>query len=589
MTAGAEGLEEPEQSDEGRRSTMTTQMSDAKNPKAPVRHHCDHYAGHRYPHLRRRKYGRDVVDVCIVGAGAAGGVLAHRLARAGLSVVVIEAGPFWDPATDFASDELAMQELGWQDTRLVGGTDPIKLGHNNSGRGVGGGTTHFTGVFLRFHESDFATYSTDGVGVDWPLRYEDLEPYYDQIEKEIAVSGPRYFPWGPFRGPYPYPERDRISANAGMFRRGCEALGIRSVVTPLAILSAPFEGRPPCINRGFCNQGCKPNSKFSTLIQHIPQAIAEGAEVLTDCMVTQVEVDDRGHVTGVVFRHDGKEYRQKARFVFLCNFVVETPRLLLQCTSRLFPDGLANSNGMVGKAIMPHSSHDMYALFDEEIRLYKGTPVMATTQEFYATDPNRGFARGYTLHAHGARPVEFASGLANAGIWGKELRDALRSYNFFGRVTLVGEVLPDEKNCVTLTDEVDEYGLRRAKVTFSYGENDRKLIAHAVEMGNRILEAAGGKPRYVTEDTAHLMGGCRMGNDPDTSVVNADCRCHDVPNLYICSAAVFPTGGGANPTNTVMALAARTADRFLLRLKTNGAHRGVEDKRVVGESVRALT
>ena len=343
------------------------------------------------------------------------------------------------------------------------------------------------------------------------------------------------------------------------------AFGASSLL--LAILSAPFDGRPPCINRGFCNQGCKPNSKFSTLVHHIPKAIGEGAEVLSDCMVTQVEVDDRGQVSGVVFRHDGKEYRQKARYVFLSNYVVETPRLLLQCTSSLFPDGLANSSGMVGKAIMPHSSQDMYAIFDEEIRLYKGTPVLATTQEFYATDPQRGFARGYTLHAHGARPVEFASNLASVGIWGSELRDALRDYNFFGRVTLVGEVLPDEKNCVTLTDEVDEYGLRRAKVNFSYSENDNKLIAHAVEMGNRILEAAGGKPRYVTSDTAHLMGGCRMGSDPNTSVVDGDCRSHDVPNLYICSAAVFPTSGGGNPTNTVMALAARTAERFLERLQ----------------------
>lgn len=536
-------------------------------PGGAVRHYCDHYAGHRYAHLNKRKYGREEVDFCIVGAGAAGGVLAYRLAQAGLSVVVIEAGPFWDPASDFVSDELTMRKLAWQDTRLVAGNDPLTLAHNNSGRGVGGGTTHFTGVFLRFHESDFMTYTVDGVGVDWPLRYEDLAPYYDWVERDVAVSGPRYFPWGPFRGPYPLPERNPISANAQVFRRGCEALGIRSVVTPLAIINVPWDGRPPCINRGFCNQGCLPNSKFSTLIHHIPKAIAEGAEVLSDCMVTHLTVDRQGLVREVVFKHDGREYRQKARYVILSNFVVETPRLLLQCTSSRFPNGLANSSGMVGKAIMPHSSADVYALFDEEIRLYKGTPVLATTQEFYESDPRRGFARGYTLHAHGARPVEFSQGLAHAGIWGQELRDAMRDYNFFARVTLVGEVLPDERNCVTLSDEVDEYGLRRAVVTFSYGENDNRLIAHAVQRANQILEAAGGRPRYVVPDTAHLHGGCRMGENPETSVVDADCRCHDVPNLYICSAAVFPTCGGANPTNTVMALAARTADRILERLK----------------------
>ena len=537
--------------------------SDYGTPGQSARHHCDHYADHRYDDLDHRKHGDDEVDICIVGAGAGGSVLAHRLARAGLSVVVIEAGPFWDPASDFASDELAMQKLGWQDTRLVTGNDPVVMGHNNSGRGVGGGTTHFTGVFLRFHESDFQTYSTDGVGVDWPLTYEDLAPYYSDIEREIAVSGPRHFPWGSFHGPYPYPERAPLSPNAEVFRRGCERLGIQSAPTPLAILAAPFEGRPPCINRGFCNQGCKPNSKYSALIHHIPKAIASGAEVLSDCMVTRLEMDGAGAVTGVLFQHEGREYRQKARTVILSTFVVETPRLLLQTTDARFPDGLANSSGMVGKCVMPHSSHDMYGLFNEEVRIYKGTPVLASTQDFYATDTSRGFRRGYTLHAHGARPVAFAGGLAQAGIWGEELREAMRDYNFFARITLVGEVLPDPRNRITLADETDEYGLHRALLHFSYGDNDNRLIAHAVTTANEILQAAGGRPRYVVPESAHLMGGCRMGDDPQTSVVNADCQCHDVPNLYICSAAVFPTSGGGNPTETIMAIAARTADRIL--------------------------
>lgn len=543
--------------------------SDFGTPGRTVTHHVDHYNDRRYSNLNHRKFGRDEVDVCIVGAGAAGGVLAQRLAQAGLSVVVIEAGPYWDPASDFASDELEMKKLGWQETILVSGSDPPKMGNNNTGRGVGGGTTHFTGVFLRFHPSDFNTYSTDGVGMDWPLTYNDLAPYYDAIEREIAVSGPRQFPWGAFRGPYPYPERDPISANAQVFRDGCERLGIESAVAPLAIISAPFDGRPPCINRGFCNQGCKPNSKFSTLIQHIPQAIAAGAEVLSDCMVTELELDSSGRkVSSVVFNHDGKTFKQKARIVILSSFVIQTPRLLLQMTSSRFPNGLANSSGLVGKYITVHSSHDMYAQFDEEIRMYKGTPVLATSQAFYETDKSRGFARGYTLHAHGARPVSFASGLAGAGIWGTELRDAMRDFNYFARITLVGETLPEAHNCVTLADETDEYGLRRAVFSFSYGENDNKMIAHAVKTANSILEAAGGTPRYVVPDSAHLMGGCRMGDDPETSVVDADCRSHDIPNLYICSGAVFPTGGGGNPTATIMAVAARTAERIIAEAET---------------------
>lgn len=542
----------------------------------PVRHNIDHYPDNRRPDLKHRKYGQEEVDVCIVGAGAAGGLIAHDLARAGLGVTVIEAGPFWNPQTDFASDELSMKALGWQDTVLVGGADPLKMGHNNTGRGVGGGTVHFTGVFLRFHESDFQIKSRDGVADDWPLSYHDLEPYYQRIEREIAVSGPKHFPWGAFQGPYPYPEREPISGNSMLFRIGCERLGIQSVVTPLAILSAPFDGRPPCINRGFCNQGCMPNAKFSTLIQHIPKAIGYGAEILSDCMATRIEADDRtGRVTGVVFNHDGKEYRQRAKIIVLANYVVQMPRLLLASATKSFPDGLANSSGLVGKGIMPHSSFDVYARFENEVRLYKGTPILASTQEFYETDERRGFVRGYTLHAHGLRPVAMAESLSRgANLWGPGLRKTMLDYNFYAHATMVGEVLPALSNTVTLAPEKDEYGMPLPLVNFSYGDNDRKLIDHAVATMRQIFKAAGGNPEYVAPDTAHLMGGCRMGRTRDDSVTDSYGRTHDHENLYLAGAPLFVTGGGGNPTETIMALAARTADHLI-----DQARKGVFGKR----------
>lgn len=514
--------------------------------------------------ILNRRYGNETADVVIVGAGAAGGVLAKELSEAGMRVVVLDAGPMWDPQHDFASDELAMQSLGWQDTRLVDGNDPLEMGHNNSGRGVGGGTVHFTSVFLRFHETDFKARTYDGVAEDWPISYEDLAPYYDKVEREIAVSGPRHFPWGSFHGPYPYPERDPISMNAQIFAKGCEKLGIRWTVPPLAILSAPFEDRPPCINRGFCNQGCMPNAKFSTLIVHIPKAIRAGAEVLADCTVTQILMESDGRAKGVTFVHEGVSYEQRAKLVIVCAYVVETPRLLLHSATAQFPDGLANGSGLVGRGFMTHSSHDVYAKFDEEIRLYKGTPVLATTQDFYATSAERDYVRGYTLHAHGVRPLSFAQGIAKSGasglIWGDSLRLAMLNYNYYGRATMVGEVLPDPDNRVTLTEETDENGVPRAKVTFSYGDNDQRLIRHAVGTMSRILEAAGGKVEYVVPDTAHLMGGCRMGNDPAASVVNSYGQTHEIPNLFICDASIFVTSGAGNPTNTVMALASRTAE-----------------------------
>jgi choline dehydrogenase-like flavoprotein len=513
--------------------------------------------------MLQRKYENEEADVVIVGAGTAGGILAKELAEAGMKVVLLEAGPLYDPQDDFASDELAMTSLGWQETRIVDGQNPLMMGHNNSGRGVGGGSLHWTGVTLRFHDADFNARTLDGVAENWPINYWDLEPYYHRIEREIAVSGPKYFPWGEFHGPYPYPEREPLSPNAYLFRNGCEKLGIESVVAPLSILSAPFEGRPPCINRGFCNQGCMPNSKYSSLIVHIPKALKAGLELLTNCMVTGVDLGSNGKAQGVTFVHNGTTHRQRAKTIILSAFVVETPRLLLNSANAQFPDGLANSSGWVGKAVMPHSSYDVYGRFEDEIRLYKGTPVLATTQEFYRTDPNNDFVRGYTLHAHGARPVSFAKAISQhegGMLWGEELRRTMLDYNHYARITMVGEVLPNPDNNVTLTNEKDEYGLPRAKVTFSYGDNDMKVIDHAVEKMKAIMEAEGGTPEFVVSDSAHLMGGCRMGDDPQTSVVNSYGQTHDIPNLFVCDASIFVTSGAGNPTETVMALALRTAD-----------------------------
>ena len=310
-----------------------------------------------------------------------------------------------------------------------------------------------------------------------------------------------------------------------------------------------------------------PNSKFTTLIQHVPKAIKNGAEILTDCMVTRILVDNNRKVTGVEFNHEGNYYKQLAKIVIVSAFAVETPRLLLNSACPQYPDGLANSSGVVGKYLMPHSGHDIVGKFDEEIRFYKGTPIMASTQEFYETDLSRGFVRGYSLNAHGFRPVALAKNLAvGAGYWGKELRQMMMDLNFYALVSLVGEVLPRADNTVTLSDEKDEYGLPRPIVTFSFGENDYKLIRHGIQKANAILAARGGQPAFVLPDTGHLMGTCRMGGDPKMSAVNGFCQSHDIPNLFICDASVFVTSGAGNPTETVLAIAARTADYLISKM-----------------------
>ena len=243
---------------------------------------------HRLRADMRRFADTDEIDLVIVGCGAGGSVLLQRLARAGWRVAALDAGPFWDPDADWVSDEAGSHRLYWTDPRVISGSDPVPMGSNNSGRGVGGSMVHYAGYTPRFHPSDFATLARDGVGADWPLTYPELRPYYEQIEQELPVAGERW-PWGdPHRYPYrPHP----VGGNGEIFLRGARALGIETRVGPVAIANGRFGNRPHCIYRGFCLQGCKVNAKASPLITHVPDALAHGAEVRADAMVTRIAID----------------------------------------------------------------------------------------------------------------------------------------------------------------------------------------------------------------------------------------------------------------------------------------------------------
>ena len=257
------------------------------------------------------------VDFCIVGVGSAGGVLVQRLARAGFRVVGFEAGPFWDTERDWVSDEAGSYKLYWNDLRITGGEDPITLGANNSGKGVGGGSVHWAGFTPRFHPSDFRVYSQDGVGADWPIAYEDLKPYYELLEREIPVAGPLHYPWGDPHG-YPYAPHP-LGGVADVLVRGCSKLGIPVVAGgPVAITSGAHGDRPHCIYRGFCIQGCKVGAKQSTLVSHVPDAIRHGAEIRPNCMVARINMGKNGLVTGVTyFDAEGREREQKAKVVIV--------------------------------------------------------------------------------------------------------------------------------------------------------------------------------------------------------------------------------------------------------------------------------
>ncbi len=513
------------------------------------------------------------VDLVIVGAGAGGGTLAQRLGRRGWKVVVLEVGPFWDPDADWVSDEAGSHKLYWTDRRIIGGQDPVELGKNNSGKGVGGSMVHYAGYCPRFHPSDFEVHTRDGVGEDWPISYEDLKPHYERLELELPVAGD-WWPWG---DPHRYPHTAHpIAGGAEAAWEGARKLGVEMRVGPVGITNGSFGNRPHCIYRGFCLQGCKVNAKASPLVTHIPDAIEHGAEIRDHCMVTEIELDESsGRLTGVRYIHGDKERFQRADAVAVAGYSIETPRLLLNSTSRRFPHGLANGNDQVGRCVMVQGATQVAGRFPEEMRMYKAPPPEISSEQFYETDPARGFARGFSIQTVGPLPIEWAQHVMADGHWGPALREYMRDYNHWYTLGVLCELLPLPENRVTVVGDVtDQNGIPVARMDYSQGENDRKNIAFAKRTLHDIFEAAEAQDVLVIDRYAHLVGGCRMGSDPERSVVDSDHRAWELPNLFIADGSVMPTQGSANPALTIMALASRLAERLdLKRVGAPGARR----------------
>ncbi len=520
---------------------------------------------------RRRFKDDEEVDVAIVGVGAAGGVLSQRLARAGFKVVGFEAGPFWDTERQWVSDEAGSEQLYWNDLRITGGAHPLALGANNSGKGVGGGSVHWAAFTPRFHPSDFEVYTQDGVGADWPIDYEDIEPYYELLEQEMPVAGPAYYPWGkPHGHPYaPHP----MGGVGDVLIDGCTRMGIPvSAGGPVAILSASRGNRPHCIYRGFCIQACKVGAKASTLITHVPDALENGAEIRDMSMVSRVSLGKDGRADGVVYLdHEGKEHFQKARMVIVSGYAIETPRLLLNSACPGHEKGLANSSGTLGQYLMAQAGNVILGRFEELVRMYKAPPAHALTEEFYETDPKRDFARGFAIQTVGPLPVAFSKQMTAAkGVWGWGLRRNMMEYNHWAALGLLGEILPWATNRVEVADgkqgrhdAKDRFGLPVAQVTFSLHDNDKKLIEFGKNKTMEVMWAAGAREVVQESRYAHLVGGARMSASPDAGVCDKFGRTWDVDNLFVMDGSVMPTQGSANPGLTIQALAARTADYII--------------------------
>jgi choline dehydrogenase-like flavoprotein len=507
----------------------------------------------------------EAVDCVVIGLGAGGAPLLARLAQAGLKVVALEAGPWHQPETDFATDEQAQDFLFWNDERLAAGGTPLAMGRNNSGTGVGGSTLHYTAYTPRPLPDDLTLKTDFGVGEDWPLTYDDLAPYFEEVEQFIGVSGPTPYPWGPSR-PKGYPMAPLpLNSAAQLMVRGAEKLGIRTSPAANAALSAPYfqEGvgwRQACTNRGFCQAGCSNGAKSSMDVTYIPLAVKYGADIRPNSYVTAIERDAQGLVSAVVYTQNDQTHRIACKHLFLCAGAVETPRLLLL-------NELALTSGQVGRNLMAHTGIQVWGTFPEEVRPTKGIPGGLISQDTHRPK-DADFIGGYLLQSIGVMPVTFAGQVARGRkLWGQPLREYLQKFNHIAGINILGDCLPHADNYLELSDELDNKQVRKPRIHFTAQENEQRMTAHAEKTMRDLWAAAGATDIWSFDRYAHVIGTARMGLSGDDAVVNRDGRAFDVPNLYISDNSTFPSALSVNPALTIMALSLRTADKFLESIK----------------------
>lgn len=534
---------------------------------------------------------RDEVDFVVIGSGAAGGIMAKELSTAGHSVVVLEQGPHLQ-AADFTHDEWGLDHNGdhmWGASK--GYPQTFRKSENDEAEeretvcgyahNVGGSSMHFSGNFWRFRPIDFMEASVRGAiegtnFVDWPISYEDLEPYYTKVDWEIGLSGLQG-PWDPPRSrDYPCPPMP-IKGPDVLLERAAKQMGLTPYPAPVAILSQPHNGRPGCIHCGFCNGfGCEVNAKSSSLVAMMPIALESGnCELRTYSTVHRIETNEEGRATEVLyFDREGNEQAQRTKAVVLCANGAETPRLLLSSESSRFPDGLANSSGFVGRNLMFNGYTSVMGMFPEEVNGYKSIPATRVVHDFYELDPELGFYGGGGIDArHPSRgtPMGFAlmSGEMFGGpSWGSEYKRNL-AYQFSHVAAFDGHTtsLPLDSNNITLDDNIqDKWGRPAIRCTYMDHPDDLATMEWFLDKTTELMEAAGASniigfyPENGQEGNVHLLGTCRMGADPSTSVIDPYHRTHDVPNLFLCDGSSLVTSGRGQPTMTIMALAFRAAD-----------------------------
>ena len=502
--------------------------------------------------------------VVIIGTGASGGVLANELAQKGVSVVALEAGGRYLPH-DYVNDEWeSFGQLAWVDPRSTSGD--WRVAKDFSGlpawivKAVGGTTVHWAGASLRFQPHEWKAASTYGAVdgatlLDWPIDAEEMDPWYTKAEDKLGVT--------------------RTGGREGLpgcnnylvFEKGAKALGYKEVHTGrMAINSTAYDGRAACQQTGFCFQGCKWGAKWSSAYTDIPRGEATGnLEVRERAHVARILHNDQGKVTGVeYFDQDGQLQMQQARIVCVAGNSYESPRLLLNSASSMFPDGLANSSGQVGRNYMRHMTGSVYATFEQPVSMWRGTTMAGIIQDESIHDPARGFVGGYEMETL-ALGLPFMAAFLDPGAWGREFTTALDAYENMAGMWLVGEDMPQADNRITLNSDVkDQWGLPVVNVHFTDHPNDIAMRNHAYRQGSAVYDAVGATRTFPTPPypSTHNLGTNRMADNPSEGVVNRWGQTHDIGNLFVSDGSQFTTGAAENPTLTIVALAIRQADHI---------------------------
>ncbi|HWL67394.1 MAG TPA: GMC family oxidoreductase [Geminicoccus sp.] len=501
--------------------------------------------------------------VVIVGSGAGGGTLANELCQQGIDVVLLEAGQRQGPDT-FVNDEWAsFAQLAWLDNRTTSGSWRVARDFPNLPawicKTVGGSTTHWAGASLRFQEHEFKARTTygaiDGANLlDWPVTLAEMEPFYDRAEKKMRVTRTNGYPGLPGNN------------NFRVMYTGAKRLGYKTVHTGrMAINSTPSDdGRSSCHQAGFCFQGCKFGAKWSTLYTEIPAAEETGRlDLRPGAQALKIEHDASGKVTGVLYADEkGDQHLQKARVVCVAGNSIESPRLLLNSASSMFPDGLGNSSGQVGRNYMRHTTGSIYATFEKPVFMFRGTTMAGIIQDEAHHDPKRGFAGGYELETL-SLGLPFMAAFLDPGAWGREFTRKMDQYSHMAGMWIVGEDMPRETNRVTLNSDVkDRFGLPVANVHFDDHENDERMRSHAFRQGSEVYRAAGALEVYEVPPypSTHNLGSNRMSAEAKDGVVNRHGQSWDVKNLFVSDGSQFTTGATENPTLTIVALAIRQAE-----------------------------